>query len=83
MLTFRFEKLMMQEAETISEFYSKLYDLSNQAIALREDYSNTKLIRKVLRSRLEKFSIEVTTIDKAMDHESLTIDELIYLLQTF
>lgn len=63
MLTSRFESLRMQESKTIAEFYSKVCDLSNQAFALGEEYSNTKLVRKVLRSLFDGFFIKVTIIE--------------------
>ncbi|MBA0856882.1 hypothetical protein Goshw_004406 [Gossypium schwendimanii] len=53
------------------------------AFALSEEYSNTKLVRKVLRSLLETFSLKVTAIEEAKDLESLIIDELIGFFQIF
>lgn len=73
----------MQESKIIGEFYSKLYDLANQAFASGSEYSNSKLVRKVLRSILERFNIKVTTINKAKDIDAMRIDELIRFLQTF
>ncbi|XP_012488028.1 uncharacterized protein LOC105801252 [Gossypium raimondii] len=83
MLTTRSETLRMQNSKTIGEFYIKICDLSNQAFALGEEYSNTKLVRKDLRSLPERFSTKVTTIEKAKDLESLIIDEFISSLQIF
>ncbi|KAG8478934.1 hypothetical protein CXB51_028939 [Gossypium anomalum] len=67
----------------IREFYAKLCDLSNHAFSLSEEYSNFKLVKKFLRSPLERFSIKVSAIEEAKDLESLKIDELIGSLQTF
>nr|KJB72631.1 hypothetical protein B456_011G188300 [Gossypium raimondii] len=83
MLTSRFKSLWMQELETIGEYYAKLSDLSNQAFASGEEYSNAKIIRNVLRSFLERFSIKVTIIEEAKNLEKLAIDEFIGSLQTF
>lgn len=58
-------------------------DISSQAFTLGEDYSNTKLVRKVIRSLPEMFSIKVTTIEKAKDLERLAINELLGSLHTF
>ncbi|KAB2012749.1 hypothetical protein ERO13_D09G099050v2 [Gossypium hirsutum] len=71
------------ESETICEFYAKLHDLSNQAFAFGEKYSNTKLVRKVLRSLLERFLIKITAIEEAKNLEQLVIDEILDSLQTF
>ncbi|XP_052483058.1 uncharacterized protein LOC128036188 [Gossypium raimondii] len=76
-------RLLMKELETIGEYYAKLCDLSNQAFALREEYSNTKLVRMVLRSLRERFSIKVIVIEEAKDLESLAINEFVGSLQTF
>ncbi|KAK5785791.1 hypothetical protein PVK06_040409 [Gossypium arboreum] len=73
----------MQENETIGEFYSKLCDLSNQAFSLSNEYSNSKLVRKVLRSLHEIFTIKMSTIEEAKDIGRLQIDELIDSLQNF
>nr|KJB35463.1 hypothetical protein B456_006G116000 [Gossypium raimondii] len=68
------------ESETICEFYAKLHDLSNQAFAFGEKYSNTKLVRKVLRSLLERFLIKITAIEEAKNLEQ---HEILDSLQTF
>ncbi|KAK5817668.1 hypothetical protein PVK06_022595 [Gossypium arboreum] len=73
MPTSRFESLKMQESKAISEFYTKLCDLSNQAFALGEEYSNLKL----LRSLPKRFSIKVIAIEEAKNLEQLAIDEFI------
>ncbi|MBA0826304.1 hypothetical protein Goarm_011169 [Gossypium armourianum] len=58
-----------EDSKNIGKFYANLCDLSNQAFDLGKEYSNLKLVRKVLRSLLESFSIEVTTIKDAKDLE--------------
>nr|KJB29237.1 hypothetical protein B456_005G090700 [Gossypium raimondii] len=83
MLTTKFETLRIQESKTIGEFYVKLYDLTNQDFPLRSEYSNSKLVRKVLRSLPERFITKVTTIDEANDTNAIKINELIGTLQTF
>ncbi|MBA0796056.1 hypothetical protein Gohar_006856 [Gossypium harknessii] len=58
-----------EDSKNIGKFYANLCDLSNQAFDLGKEYSNLKLVRKVLRSLPESFSIEVTTIKDAKDLE--------------
>ena len=65
MLASRFEDLKMMENETINDFNSKLYDIANETYFLREKYSNTKLVRKTLRSLLERYAYKVTANEKA------------------
>lgn len=52
-------------------------DLSTQAFALGEEYLNVKLVRKVLRSLLERFSIKVMLFEETKNLEQLVINELI------
>ncbi|KAK5840320.1 hypothetical protein PVK06_009214 [Gossypium arboreum] len=82
MLTTKFETLKIHESKTIGEFYVKLYDLTNHDFPLRSKYSNSKLIRKVLRSLPKRFITKVTTIDEANDIDAMNINELIEPLQT-
>ena len=58
-LTTRFENLRMQESETISEFNSRLCDITNEAFALGEKISEETLVRKALRSLLQRFAYKV------------------------
>ncbi|MFQ6624343.1 hypothetical protein Gotur_004250, partial [Gossypium turneri] len=51
--------------------------------ALGEEYSNAKLVHKVLRSLLEHFIIKVIATKEAKDNNSKRIDELIVSLQMF
>ncbi|MBA0712359.1 hypothetical protein Golax_011466 [Gossypium laxum] len=78
------EVLWNVKGENFANANSKaLYAILCGAFALGEEYSNTKLVRKVLRSLLETFSIKVTAIEEANDLESLIIDELIGFFSNF
>ena len=66
----------MMKHETISDFNSKLCDIANEAFALGEKYSNTKLVRKTLRSLPKRFAYKVTAIEKARDVNTMKLDEL-------
>ena len=77
MLASRFEDLRMMENETISDFNSKLCDIANKAFAIGEKYSDTKFVRKTLRSLSKRFVYRVAAI------ETMKLDELMGSLQTF
>ena len=47
LLATRFDNLRMLESETIAEFNAKVCDIANEAFALGEKYSETKLVRKI------------------------------------
>jgi hypothetical protein len=71
------------EEETFGEFYSKMSDLRNSMVSLGKPVSDVKLIRKILRSLLERFRIKVTTIEESKDLEEMKIEELVGSLQTY
>ena len=50
---------------------------------LRENISDEKLVRKILRSLPKRFDMKVTAIEEAQDISSLKVDELIGSLQNF
>ena len=55
MLTIRFEELCMKDYETLSDFYSRLYDITNESFALGERILESKFVWKIVRSLLDKF----------------------------
>ena len=66
-LTSRFEVLQMTEEETIVEFNVRVLDIANKSDALGENMSDSKLVRKVLRSLPSKFNMKVIAIEEAND----------------
>ena len=64
-LTTRFENLRMHEDETLSDFYTKLCDIANESFALGEKSSKTTLVRKIVRSLLDRFNSKVIAIEEA------------------
>ena len=83
MLASRFEDLRMLEDETISDFNSKLCDIANEAFTFGEKYSETKLVKKTLRSFPKRFTYKVVAIKEAKDVSTMKLDELMRSLQTF
>ena len=64
-LSSKFKALKMVEDEKIVEFNVRVLDWSNASFTLGEKLSNTKLVRKVLRSLSSQFNMKVTTIEEA------------------
>jgi len=83
MLISKFEEIKMLEEETFWEFYSKMSDLRNSTVSLGKPILDVKLIRKILRSWLERFRIKVTTIEESNDLEEMKIEELVGSLQIY
>ena len=49
----------MEEDESFDEFYAKLKYIVNSAFTLRETIPEPKIVRKVLRSLLERFHAKI------------------------
>ena len=62
-----FEDIKMEEDELFDEFYAKLNDIMNSAFNLGETIPEPKIVKKVLRSLLERFHAEITAIEESKD----------------
>jgi hypothetical protein len=83
MLVSKFEKIEMLEDETFNDFFGKLSEIRNSMINLGKNVSDTKIVRKVMRSLSERFKIKVTAIESCTDLETMRIEELVGGLQTY
>ena len=59
-LTTSFEEIKMEVDESFDEFYAKLKDIVNSIFNLGETILEPKIVRKVLRSLLERFHAQYT-----------------------
>ena len=66
-LTNSFEEIRMEEDETFDEFYTKLKDIVNSVFNLGESIAESKIVRKILRSLLERFHAKITVIEEVKD----------------
>ena len=73
----------MEEDESFDEFYAKLKDIVNSAFNLGETIPESKIVRKVLRSLLERFHAKITTIEESKDIDKIHLIELVGNLQTY
>jgi hypothetical protein len=73
----------MLEDETFDDFFGKLSEIRNSMINLGKKVSDTKIIRKVMRSLPERFKMKVTAIESCTDLETMRIEELVGALQTY
>ena len=62
-LTTSFEEIKMKEDESFDEFYAKLKDIVNSTFNLGETIPEPKIVRKVLKSLLERFRAKITIIE--------------------
>ena len=82
-LTTSFEEIRMDEDESFDEFSAKLKDMVNSTFNLGEQILEPKVVRKILRSLLERFHAKITTIEKSQYLDFIPLTELIENLQTY
>ena len=82
-LTTSFKEIRMDDGETFDEFYAKLMDIVNSAFNLGEKILEPKIVRKILRSLLERFQAKIIAIEELTDIDTIPLTELIENLQTY
>jgi len=73
----------MDDDEMFDELYTKLKVIVNYAFNLGEKIPEPKIVRKILRSLLERFLAKITTIEESKDIDIIPLIELIRNLQTY
>ena len=73
----------MKEDESFNEFYAKLKDIVNSIFNLGETIHEPNILRKVLKSLLERFHAKITTIEESKDIDKIPLTELVGNLQTY
>ena len=63
-LTTSFKEIRMDEDESFDEFYAKLKDIVNSTFNLGEQIPESKIVKKILRSLLERFHSKITVIEE-------------------
>ena len=63
----------MEEDESFNEFHAKLKDIVNLAFNLGETIPKLKIVRKVLRSLLERFHAKITEIEESKDIDKIPL----------
>ena len=67
----------MDEDDSFNEFYAKLKDIMTLAFNLGEQILKSKIVRKILRSLLERFHAKIIAIEESKDLYSIPLTELI------
>ena len=73
----------MEEDELFDGFYAKLKDIVNLTFNLGETITESKIVKKVLRSLLERFHAKITAIEELKDIDKILLTELVGNLQTY
>ena len=78
-----FEEIKMEEGKSFDEFYAKLKDRVNLAFNFGKNIPEPKIVRKVLRSLLEKFHAKITALEESKDIDKIPLIKLVGNLQTY
>ena len=76
-LSTSFEEIKMEKGESFDEFYAKLKDIVNSAFNLGKQIPVPKIVRKVLRSLLERFHANIIAIEESKDIDKIPLTELV------
>ena len=76
-LTTSFEEIKMEEDESFTEFYAKLKDIVNSSFNLGETIPEPKIVRKVLRSLLERLHAKIMAIEESKDIDKIPLTVLV------
>ena len=76
-LTTSFAEIKMEEDESFNEFYANFKDIVNSAFNLGETILEPNIVRKVLRSLLERFHAKITAIEESKDIDQISLNELV------
>jgi hypothetical protein len=82
MLVHSYELFKMKQEESISDMVTRFTNIINGLKALGKSYSNSELVRKLLRSLPSSWSPKVTAIEEAKNLNLLSLDELVGSLMT-
>ena len=70
----------MDDDESFDEFYVMFKDIVNSVFNLGEQILEPKIVRKILRSLLERFHTKITATEESKDLDSIPSIELIRTL---
>lgn len=71
-----FEVLEMKDGDSITEYFSRVMMVSNDMRNLGEDIPDAKVVEKILRTLVEKYTYVVCAIEESKDITEMTVDEL-------
>ncbi|MQM04281.1 hypothetical protein Taro_037079 [Colocasia esculenta] len=76
MLVSEYEMFKMNHDETISDMFARFMVLINGLKGLKKEYSDSELVRKILRSLPSSWNTKVTVIEDSKNLSTMKVDEL-------
>ncbi|KFK39751.1 hypothetical protein AALP_AA3G282900 [Arabis alpina] len=83
MLASKFETMTMEEHESVEASSGRLNAITYEASVLGKKYKDKKLVKKFLRSRLDKLQSHKSTIDVSMNSDDMTFPQVIGMMQAY
>ncbi|XP_016718152.2 uncharacterized protein [Gossypium hirsutum] len=75
-----FENLMMKESETIKQYSDRIIATVNSIRLLGVDFSESRVVEKVITTLLEKFKSKISSLEESRDLSAISLFELINFL---
>ena len=76
-----FEMQRMNESETIKVYSDKLLEIVNKVRLLGTEFTDSRIVQKILVTVPEKFEATISSIENSKDVSSITLAELLNALQ--
>ena len=76
-----FEPQRMKDSETIKEYSDKLLGIVNKVRLLGINFSDCRIVEKILVTVPERYKASITTLENTKDLSKITLVELINALQ--
>jgi len=76
-----FEMQKMKESETIKEYANKLLGIANKVRLLGTDFSEARIVQKILVTVPVRFEASITSLENTKDVSKITLAELVSTMQ--
>lgn len=76
-----FETQRMKESETAKQYADRLLDIANKVRLFGKDFSDERIIQKILVTLPEKYEATISSLENSKDLSSITLAELLNPLQ--
>ncbi|RVX02815.1 Retrovirus-related Pol polyprotein from transposon TNT 1-94 [Vitis vinifera] len=76
-----FEMLKMKETENIKDYSDKLLGIVNKVRLLGKDFSDERIVQKILVTLPEKYESKISSLEESKDLSSISLAELVNALQ--
>ena len=76
-----FEMQKMKESETIKEYADRLLDIINKVRLLGSEFSDSRIIQKILVTIPESFETTISSLENTKDLSKISLAELLNALQ--